>query len=98
MVNKTWFVKAFNDILSWLTHPLPLICVFRSYRHLVAVPVTATSLSLRDGAAGEPQLLSHQHCIGGFAHMVESIEFRKIGQNRAFLKIVLTKLDSTLPM
>jgi len=27
--------------------------------------------------------------------MVESIEFRKIGQNRAFLKIVLTKLDST---
>jgi len=50
MVNKTWFVKAFNDILSWLTHPLPLICVFRSYRHLVAVPVTATSLSLRDGS------------------------------------------------
>lgn len=27
--------------------------------------------------------------------MVESIEFRKIGQNRAFLRVVLTKLDST---
>jgi hypothetical protein len=27
--------------------------------------------------------------------MVESIEFKKIGQNKAFLKVVLTKLDST---
>jgi len=66
MVNKTWFVKAFNDILSWLTHPLPLICVFRSYRHLAAVPVTATPLSLRDGSwGGDPSSRHHQYCIGG---------------------------------